>query len=72
MEADATGLCALLVCCVRVTRNSKEWFVRVAEIVEDFADESIPTEVRRTIAKWADQITAWHQSHMTNGPASSR
>jgi len=45
LEADATGLCALLVCCVRVTRNSKEWFVRVAEIVEDFADESIPTEV---------------------------
>lgn len=43
----------------------------VAEIVRDFADESMPIEVRRlgrTIKKWAAQITAWHRSHVSNGP----
>lgn len=45
-----------------------EW---VAEIVRDFADESMPIEVRclgRTIAKRASQIAAWHRSHVSNGP----
>ena len=43
----------------------------VAEIVRDFADQSMPPEIRRlgrTIKKWAHQITAWHRSHVTNGP----
>ena len=43
----------------------------VAEIGRDFTDESMPFEVRRlgrTIAKWAAQIVAWHQSHVSNGP----
>ncbi len=43
----------------------------VAEIERDFCDESVPFEVRRlgrTIGKWAAQIVAWHQSHVSNGP----
>ena len=43
----------------------------VAEIARDFTDESMPIEVRRlgrTIGKWAAQIVAWHQSHVSNGP----
>ena len=31
----------------------------------------MPFEVRRlgrTISKWAAQIVAWHQSHVSNGP----
>ena len=42
----------------------------VAEIIRNFADESMPIEVRRlgrTIKKWAAQITAWHRSHVSNG-----
>jgi transposase len=45
-----------------------EW---VAEIGRDFTDATMPFEVRRlgrTIRKWADQICAWHRSHVTNGP----
>ena len=45
-----------------------EW---VAEISRDFTDQTIPIEVRRlgrTITKWADQITAWHRSRVSNGP----
>jgi len=47
----------------------------VAEIVRDFADESMPVEVRRlgrTTAKWAHQVTAWHRSHVSNGPTEGR
>lgn len=43
----------------------------VAEIVRDFADAEMPPEVRRlgrTIARWRDQIVAWHRSHVSNGP----
>jgi transposase len=43
----------------------------VGEIGRDFTDESMPFEVRRlgrTITRWAAQITAWHRSHVTNGP----
>lgn len=43
----------------------------VAEIARDFTDENMPFEVRRlgrTIGKWATQIVAWHQSHVSNGP----
>jgi transposase len=45
-----------------------EW---VDEIVRDFADSEMPFEVRRlgrTIGKWRHQITAWHRSHVSNGP----
>jgi len=45
-----------------------EW---VEEIVRDFADGEMPFEVRRlgrTIGKWRRQITAWHRSHVSNGP----
>ncbi len=45
-----------------------EW---VDEIVRDFADHEMPLEVRRlgrTIARWRDQILAWHRSHVSNGP----
>ena len=44
----------------------------VAAVGRDFADWTMPVEVRRlgrTIAKWADQICAWHRSHVSNGPA---
>lgn len=43
----------------------------VTEIVRDFADREMPPEVRRlgrTIARWRDQIVAWHRSHVSNGP----
>jgi transposase len=46
-----------------------------AEFVErlgrDLQDESCPLEVRslgRTLIRWRDQIAAWHQAHVTNGP----
>jgi transposase len=45
-----------------------EW---VDEIVADFADREMPPEVRRlgrTIARWREQIVAWHRSHVSNGP----
>lgn len=41
------------------------------EILRDFADREMPPEVRRlgrSIARWRDQIVAWHQSHVSNGP----
>jgi transposase len=43
----------------------------VEAIGRDFADFTMPPEVRRlgrTIAKWSDQICAWHRSHVSNGP----
>jgi transposase len=43
----------------------------VDAIGRDFTDWTMPPEVRRlgrTIAKWADQICAWHRSHVSNGP----
>lgn len=45
-----------------------EW---VTEIGRDFTDPEMPPEVRRlgrTITRWADQIVAWHRSHVSNGP----
>lgn len=50
------------------TELAEAW---VAEIIRDFTDTTMPIEVRRlgrTIAKWADQIWAWHRSHVSNGP----
>ena len=43
----------------------------VDAIIRDFADREMPPEVRRlgrTIARWRDQIVAWHRSHVSNGP----
>lgn len=43
----------------------------VDAIGRDFIDFTMPPEVRclgRTIAKWADQICAWHRSRVSNGP----
>lgn len=43
----------------------------VLRLGHDLQDESCPPEVRklgRTIVRWADQIAAWHQAHVTNGP----
>jgi transposase len=43
----------------------------VTRLGHDLQDESCPPEVRqlgRTIVRWKDQITAWHRSHVSNGP----
>lgn len=43
----------------------------VDEIVVEFADETMPLEVRRlgrTIKKWRTEIVAWHHAHVSNGP----
>ena len=43
----------------------------VDEIARDFTDENMPPEVRRlgrTIGRWREQIVAWHQAHVSNGP----
>jgi transposase len=37
----------------------------------DLQDECCPVEVRslgRTIIRWREQIAAWHQAHVSNGP----
>ncbi len=43
----------------------------VDQLANDLCDTSMPEEVRslgRTIARWRDQIVAWHQSRVSNGP----
>lgn len=43
----------------------------VARLAADLRDQAGPPEVRRlgrTLTKWADQIAAWHRSHVSNGP----
>jgi transposase len=43
----------------------------VARLASDLQDVTCPPEVRqlgRTIKRWRFQITAWHRSHVTNGP----
>lgn len=40
---------------------------RVDEILRDFTGRRMPLEVRRlgrSIARWRDQIIAWHRSHV--------
>lgn len=42
--------------------------------MRDFADREMPDEVGRlgrSIARWCDQIVAWHRSHVSNGPTSA-
>ena len=43
----------------------------VDRLGHDLQDGSCPPEVRqlgRTLVRWRDQIAAWHQAHVTNGP----
>jgi transposase len=43
----------------------------VDRLGHDLQDQSCPPEVRqmgRTIVRWRDQIVAWHQAHVSNGP----
>ncbi len=41
------------------------------ELIDDCADDDHPAEVRslsRTLRAWRDQILAWHQARVSNGP----
>ena len=43
----------------------------VTQLASDLQDDSCPPEVNslgRTIARWKNQIVAWHQARVTNGP----
>lgn len=43
----------------------------VDRLGHDLQDRSCPSEIRRlgrTIVRWRDQIAAWHQAHVSNGP----
>ena len=43
----------------------------VTQLGPDLQDESCPPEVRslgRTLRRWLDQLVAWHQARVTNGP----
>ena len=43
----------------------------VDRLAADLQDQSCPPEVRslgRTIARWRDQIVAWHRARVSNGP----
>ena len=43
----------------------------VERLGHDLQDDSCPLEVRslgRTLLRWRDQIAAWHQAHVSNGP----
>jgi transposase len=43
----------------------------VDQLSEDLRDDSMPPEVNslgRTIARWRDQIVAWHRARVSNGP----
>jgi transposase len=69
---------------VRMTWHAKEVVRSIYEIADaelagefvdqlgiDLQDESCPPEVRslgRTIVRWRDQIVAWHQAFVSNGP----
>jgi transposase len=43
----------------------------VTQLASDLQDDSCPLEVNRlgrTISRWIDQIVAWHQARVSNGP----
>ena len=43
----------------------------VDQLIDDLTDTSMPIEVRslgRTIARWRQQITAWHRARVSNVP----
>lgn len=45
--------------------------VFVDELIDDMIDDAHPIEVQalgRTLRRWRDQILAWHQAKVTNGP----
>ena len=42
-----------------------------ARLADDLQDPDFPPELAqlgRTLARWADQITAWHRARVSNGP----
>jgi hypothetical protein len=48
--------------------TAREWIER---LIADMAEGDNPLEVRslsRTLARWKEQIVAWHRSHVSNGP----
>jgi transposase len=43
----------------------------IGQLATDLVDDTMPVEVQllgRTIARWRDQIVAWHQARVSNGP----
>ncbi|QYG93454.1 ISL3 family transposase [Iamia sp. SCSIO 61187] len=43
----------------------------LAELIESLLDRSMPRELQqlgRTLRRWSDEIVAWHQAQVTNGP----
>jgi transposase len=43
----------------------------IDELIDDMLDSEMPPEVRslgRTLRRWRDQIVAWHQALVSNGP----
>lgn len=43
----------------------------IDQLATDLVDDTMPVEVRalgRTVARWRDQIMAWHQARVSNGP----
>jgi transposase len=43
----------------------------LAELIESLLDRDMPRELQqlgRTLCRWADQVIAWHQAQVTNGP----
>jgi len=43
----------------------------VDRLGHDLQDESCPPEINqlgRTLVRWRDQIAAWHEAHVSNGP----
>jgi transposase len=46
----------------------------IDEFIDDCTEETFPVEVQslgRTIARWRNQILAWHDAKVTNGPTES-
>mgnify|MGYP003556736965 CR=1 FL=1 len=53
------------------TQPAEEAEAFLDELIADMGDESMPPEVRslaRTLRTWRDQILAWHQARVSNGP----
>ncbi len=43
----------------------------IDQLIDDLQDDSMPPEVRslgRTLARWRNQIVAWHRARVSNGP----
>ena len=53
------------------TQPADEAEVFLDELIAEFADEAHPAEVRslaKTLRTWRNQILAWHQARVSNGP----